>query len=496
MDFQGARICTKTLTLGSSLLAAVASGAAAADAGAQSAPSGSAASSTSAEAALGASTGPKPDTGIPLRGWMFYPSFLSGAVFTDNLYQLPKKRIAGVGFRVSPSLQGFLDNGLHRSTLYFMADVLVYPGQGGLTAFTPTPTNYNTPTNVSGQVGFSHIWSPREDLAFSVDVDYTRQNGVIGPGYVGSPKMVNIPSTGVVSNTPQFTNQYTAYMSAEKKFADRWFVRGTTGAQYLAYDSRPSEPYLSTWLYGANFFRASDGLAYMASLRGGYWLTPQVYGFIEPSANSRFYQNSFLDTNGYRIIAGLGSDMIGLFRGEIYGGYQQQMRSQGYFDPTSSPAFGARIFYYPTRYIKVTASVDQPLSSGLNKPAIAFGFPVWSALHRGVAASISRTLIVRLQADYALSEYWTAYVRGGYGESRYSNPPDLQTQWAARAGLIYNLWRNVAVTMEYQVTKTSSNSTSNWWALTGTNWSKALFWNGASSGYTQNSLSAGLTYTY
>lgn len=489
-------VSTKSIALGMGLLALTAGSAAAEESGSASSAVSSSSLSAAAAADLGVAAGPNPEHGVPVAGWMLYPSFMGGVVFNDNLYQLRTQRIAGVGIRLRPTLSGSLDNGLHKSSLYFMADAQIYPGQSGVTRFIPTPVNYVAPTNVSGRAGFSHLWSPMEDLNFGFVADYTRQNGLFGSNFGSSLNGPNILSTGVVSNTPQYTNQVSAYISAEKKITDRWFLRGATGAQYVAYDSQPSEPYWSTALYGANYFRPLNGVAYTASLRSGFWLTPQIYGFVEPVADLRFYQNSWSDTNGYRIIGGIGSDMISLFRGEIYGGYQQQMSAHGYFNSVSAPAFGARIFYYPTRYLTVTASVDQTLSSGANQPTNAFGLPLQAALPGGLAAASSQTLIARIQADYALSQYWTAYIRGGYGVSHFYNPSNTQTQWTAGLGVNYNFWRNISATLEYQFARTASTFSNNWWALTGGDPLTAAFWNGTPSGYTQNLLSAGLTYRY
>ena len=38
-------------------------------------------------------------------------------------------------------------------------------------------------------------------------------------------------------------------------------------------------------------------------MRGGYWLTPQVYGYVEPGLDLRRYLIGANDTNGYRVVA-------------------------------------------------------------------------------------------------------------------------------------------------------------------------------------------------
>jgi len=465
-------------------------------------PAGAGTPSAAAQTALGVSTGLDPAHGVPLEGWMFYPSFMAGAVFNDNIYQRSFDRVAGAGVRLRPALQVTRDGGIHKTNAYLMADVQIYPGLGESYRFLPRPLVDARPTNVTGRAGFSHLWEPLADLSVQVIADYTRQNGVFGSNFGVGSGGVNLLSANTISAAQQYTNQYSGYVSVEKKFAGRWFLRGTTGAQYITYDSRPSDPWWFAPFGGVNFAnRSLNGLNYTASVRGGMWVTPQIYAFVEPGADLRFYQNSWADTNGYRIIGGLGSDMISLFRGEIYGGYQSQTSARGFFGTTSRPAFGARIFYYPTPYITLTASVDQTLSSAAQQPtATAFGLPLWTNALPGTSAAASKTLQARLQGDYSLSQYWSAYLRGGYGETQFSNPWSKQSAWTTGVGLNYNFWRNISATIEYQFSRTFST---NPWGFSGwnsplfsLNGPRALLLAGTPSGFSQNIVSAGMTYRY
>ncbi|HYA81117.1 MAG TPA: outer membrane beta-barrel protein, partial [Methylocystis sp.] len=286
------------------------------------------------------------------------------------------------------------------------------------------------------------------------------------------------------------------YVAAQTELSDRLFLRGTTGVQYIAYDSRPI-PLLGLANLSSANAAGQNGLSYQASLRGGVWLTPQLYGFVEPGADLRFYEYSAWNTNGYRVTAGVGSDLISLFRGEIYGGYQTQASAHGYFGTASSPAFGARVFYYPTPYVTLVASLDQTLTAAPSVTSTTFGVPTPTlSVAPGVApnaelAASSKTLQARIQGDYALSQYWTAYVRGGYGETTYSSPWSKQTMWAGGAGLNYNVSKSVSVTLEYQFART--------FATNANLFSTALVFPSFSnipSGYAQNVASAGFTYRY
>lgn len=457
--------------------------------------------STAAASALGVSTGPNPAQGVAVGGWMLYPSLMAGAVFNDNIYQRQFDRVAGVGIRVRPAVDAFLDNGIHKTNAYFMADVQAYPGLGESLRFLPRPLVDARPTNVTGRAGAAHTWEPMADLTVRLSADYTRQNGVFGSNFGVGPNTTSLLSANTISASQQYTNQYSGYVSVEKKLAERWFLRGTTGVQYITYDSRPRDPWWGAPFTGGLGNNSLNGLNYTGSIRAGGFVTPQIYAFVEPGADIRFYQDSWADTNGYRVVGGLGSDMISLFRGEIYGGYQSQTSARGFFGTTGRPAFGARVFYYPTQYLKFTTSVDQTLSSAATQPtATAFGLPLWAATQPGLASASSTTLQARIQGDYALSQYWTAYARAGYGETQFSIPWSKQNAWTAGAGLNYNFWRNISMTLEYQFGRTFSTDP---WGLYGfgaaafaLNDPFAMLLMGKPSGFTQNIVSAGLTYRY
>ena len=463
---------------------------------AEDAASAAAATSSSSGAGLALSpgaNGPNPDAGLALASFMLYPSSFAGLVFNDNLYSTASNRVAGLGVRLRPSFEARLDDGLHQTSVYFTTDLQIYPGQGDAYVFTPQPTVYAPPTNATGRAGFSHQWLPTADLSIQAVADYARQNGLFG----ASPATANftpftLPSASTVSAAPQYSNQYSAFVSIEKKFEEQWFLTAKTGAQYVAYDSRPSVAPVASLATGLAPITASqDGLIYMASLRGGYYVTPQLYAFVEPQADLRFYRNSWSDTNGYRLISGVGSDLISLFKGEVYGGYQSQASAHGYFAPSSSPAFGVRLYYYPTHYLTLTTSLDQTLTAAAPQPTgLLLGVPVF-ALEAGQS---SKTLQARVEADYAMAEYWSAFLRGGYGETSYANGRGPQTIWTGGAGLNYNFWPNLGVTFEYQYTRSFAAPSAQAVALVSPIAAPAPA--ASALGFAQNLLTMGLTYRY
>jgi opacity protein-like surface antigen len=445
-----------------------------------------------AVAAVGPAVGPDPSQGMSIDGWLVFPTFMTGVIFNDNLYQTRTNRRAGVGLTLQPNVLAEQDNGLHKTSIHFNAEAQIYPGQGAAELqFSPglAPGGYASPNNATGRVLISHIWTPTADLSINVIGDYNRQNSLFSTNFWGAQPVSSVPSFAVVSSTPQYSNQAAGEILVEKQLADRWFVRGAARAQYISYDSRPVAPAWSPAFAGSNInnFAGQNGLSYNGSLRGGFWIAPQIYAFVQSGADIRIYQQSFTNTNGYNIFCGVGSLRTGFYSGEIYAGYQTQIGEQAIYGAgrVSSPALGVRFSYYPTEYFVVTASLSETLSSApsFSTPFIN-GVPAGSVVAPG-GANNSRTLQAQLQGDLSFSPYWKAHLAGGYGDTKWTNPSNIQTIWSAGAGIEYTFWRNVALTLEYRLSQTF-NSRPTW-----------SFYNPQiPSGYTQNIVSAGVSYSY
>ncbi len=161
-------------------------------------------------------------------------------------------------------------------------------------------------------------------------------------------------------------------------------------------------------------------------------------------------------------------------RGEIYSGYQRQSSVSGLFDPVSSPDFGARLYYYPTPYLTITLTADETLGSAT--PSVSI-----HTVELG-----TRTLQAKLQGDYGFSPYWTASLRGGYGETNYVGLSRTDTAWTAGLSANYTFWRNVALTFDYQFIRTGTNA--QWLSGAGAGFGLGSF--------TQNLVTAGITYRY
>jgi len=394
----------------------------------------------------------QPEGGIPYGNWVLYPTIFVGAVYNDNVYQTPSNQTSAVGMRLTPSIEADQDNGLHKTTVYANSDAQLFPGHNA--------NSGQTASTVSGRAGLSHLWAPTDDLSVHISGDFTRMDGAFGStlaanssvnsaaSFVGSPTSMN------VAGYRQFSDQTTGAVTVEDKLTNQIFVRSGLGVQQIIYERPP-----------IGVSSSLNGIDYNAFGRFGFWISPLLNAFAETGGDLRRYSNAPLsDTNSYRVVGGLSSDLIGLFRGEIYGGFQKQFSTQNAFAPILAPTFGGKISYYPLPYLTIAASLDQGFGSATGSVG-------------GVPGASSSTLQARLQADYEMFEYWRASVRAGFVETRYSDSQKLSDSLLAGAGVSYSFWRNMALTLDYQYTESASNGFGR-------------------ASYPDNTVSIGVTYHY
>ena len=399
---------------------------------------------------------------------MYYPSIFLGGTYNSNPNQAATGQAAtgtnkdsGWSARVAPRLIATgTDGAIHSTTLFAVGDFQFF--------------NANT---VTADAGLSHNYSPTQDLTLNFNARYTREtslftsalnfnNNAIGPSGtppVTIPIIVNPFGTSPGVNPIAF-NQFTAGASATKQFGE-WFASISGTAFYIAYDHGDNNP--------APFSTSHDGTSVWVSGRAGYHFVPGVYAFGEVDGIWQRFNNSIFDTNGYRVLGGIGTDdKNSLIRGEVYGGYQFQHQQQqalpgfsfGIPQDSNSPVFGGRMYYYPTQYWTVIASVDEVLGiSTIIAPGIPQGTP-----------NLQTTAL--LQTTYGISRQWTVGARVGYTRSDYTGFDRLDTGWLAGGSFNYEIWRNLRLTLDYQYSTLHSNI--------------------AFNSFNANVFTAGLTYRY
>src|SRR5215831_19332618 len=291
------------------------------------------------------------EQGLPVLGWLLYPSIFVGATYDTNPNQTATDRNKGFGLRVAPRLTGTYDGGMQKSTFYGVVDARFF--------------NADT---VAATAGFTHLWQAQRDLLFNFYGNYTRQtdifnsalqfnNGAIGPPAtpnVNIPIILN-PFGTTPGVNPIAYNQFTGGARVTKTFNEAFVILSGTAFD-IVYDHSDNIPF--------PFQTSHDGASFWISGRVGYHFTPSFYAFAQGDGIFQRFSNSLFDTNGYRVIGGVGSeDPNSLFKGEVYGGYQVQNQQQqnvlasgfvpnvlalGVPQDVNSPVFGGRLSYFPT----------------------------------------------------------------------------------------------------------------------------------------------------
>jgi Putative beta-barrel porin 2 len=407
--------------------------------------------------------------GLAVGGWIFAPEIFVGGVFNSNTNQLATNEDNGWSLRVSPRITGYYDGGIYKTTVYGVMD-----GQF-----------FNTNT-IAATAGIGNTYQPQQDWSVNSFFNYTREtslfnsalnfnNNAIGPPGAppsGIPIVLN-PFGTTPSVNPIAYNQFTAGASINKTWDQAFASLGATGF-YILYDNQ-SDLILSP------FATSTNGADIWVQGRVGYHFIPGYYVFAEGDGIFQRFQNSVFDTNGYRVIGGLGmDDSQSLFRGEIYGGYQAQQQSaddnvfgtpsiplvtpNGIPTNVSSGVYGARLNYYPTPYWTWIASVDQTLGVQTQlAPNVPEGTP-------------SKVTTALLQTTYAIGYDWSIGVRGGYTQGWYFGLAPENQGWLVGASFNYAIWRNLLLTLDYQYTNEHSSA--------------------PLSSFAQSTYTAGLTYRY
>jgi hypothetical protein len=360
---------------------------------------------------------------LPLGGLLVYPSVFVGAVFDNNVNQTATNRVASAGVRVVPSVLAQANDGIHRTDFYGTLDARAY--------LNGDPSNANS---VAARTGLAHTWEAMTDLVFSFQGDYTRQRDLFSTFGIdrGVPSL-NPTGAGVspVANAPTY-NQFAGSASVQKTF-DRVFASLSGSVVDMVFDNTTAGS------------PSPNGIVYTTTGRAGLWFLPFLYAYAESSVDERRYTTSALNSHGYRMVSGIGSDQIGLFRGEIYAGYQAEQYDAAGLGTAGGATFGGRFYYYPTPALTLRVSLDRSLGVSLvpTSPASPFG-------------SSTQVTTALLQANYAIVAEWSANVRFGYIRTEYVGSTQLDNAWTAGGTITYSVWQNFGLTLDYQFLQVSS----------------------------------------
>ena len=159
--------------------------------------------------------------GLPLEGWVLYPSMFLGAVFDDNLYQMSTNRVSGAGLNLRPSFLAERDAGIHRTSIY----------ANGSFNFYPDNSDANT---TNAQAGFAHTWEATRDLVFKAGAEYGRHTDVFNNGIVTGSIAGSSGVSGLIA-VPLTYNTLSGYVSGLQSF-DKFFVGLSASSIAASYD--------------------------------------------------------------------------------------------------------------------------------------------------------------------------------------------------------------------------------------------------------------------
>ena len=236
--------------------------------------------------------------GLPFGDWMLYPSVLVGGVADSNLVWSERQPVRAAGVRISPRVIAERNVGLHKTTAYAEADARLFPTLAYGAA-------------INAQVGLAHVWEVQRDLIVKARVQYDRKALHISGGAFA------LPGGGyALLATPLVADQGLAEAAIQKSFGRLFVGLSLDATRTLYHDLRTT---------GGVFPQSyRDSLTTRRGARGGLWISPALYAFGEAMGNLREISQADLSSRGYRLTAGLGSDRLSLFRGEIFAGLQRQ----------------------------------------------------------------------------------------------------------------------------------------------------------------------------
>lgn len=362
-------------------------------------------------------------TGVPVMGWILYASMLTGGVYDDNLYQTSTNETAVWGVRLLPSIEAIRNNGIHKTKLYGFVDARFYGEEDEGDVF-------------NAETGIEHVWEAQRDLILRFQGDASHTTDTSNGGVVATP-------TGFDTiRAPLTYNNFSGGASVYKSFDRVYFsVAGEVGRTTFE-NIEDSQGTVIPQGY-------RDETAYVVKERVGVFLSPVFYAFAESAQNWHEYGASTFNSNGQSIVGGLGTERISLFRGEIYAGYQQQDYASTAFGTISTFAFGGKFAWYPLRELTVRLSADRSIGEAtLFTPGNPTGSPIEDS---GVL----------LRTDYRLTDIWSLSTRLGYDFIEYTQTTREDNQWLAGLTASYFVWRDFALTFDYEYINLNSKFTAN-----------------------------------
>ena len=350
------------------------------------------------------------DGALQVFNWLVYGSMGVSGVYDNNINSSPVNPIAAYGTQITPAIIAEYNTGIQRTFIYGVGDFRYYPSVDKFQAW-------------DSSAGIVHVWEIERGLNLRAQAQLTEGESPLGYTNLGTNAVVAI-------NPVQSTTLFGS--TSIQRDVGLFFTALGGSVTHQAFGQTET---VDTDVAVPESYR--DGTTYTVNGRVGYNISPLLYTYVEPSINTAQYNDSTLNSQGYRVVAGLGSARIGLMNGEIYGGFMDQTFTDPSITPLSTGVYGAHLSYYPTRDLSFTASLDQGLNtSDYNTRAFLPG-------------SIVKTNTAKLQANWDVSRSITLAGSIQYSEWDYLGATLVQYYWTGSSSLTYWVQPKLGITLQY-----------------------------------------------
>jgi len=312
--------------------------------------------------------------------WLLYGSTGWGVACDFNVNSTPTDQQKACGPRFTPSIVAAHNTGIQRTLLYGVGDVRYYP----------TLSRVDVVDTTAGVV---HVWEIQRDLIFRVQAQ-----GKQAQEYSGFA--ANLVPTNVSLTTPVRYTQGYGSTSIQKEFGSFFTAVGGSITATAYQDVQDN-------LGNTVDEQFRNGTVTTLNTRFGYHISPIMYTYIEPTVNQQRYASPLLNSEGYRVVAGLGSGRFSLFSGEIYAGYAAQRFEDPLVGTVAIPVVGGRLSWVPTRFLTYTLTADRTFATSDFSPN---GLALGSVTNTGPGllpglGSVTTATTVRLNADWDFNRY-------------------------------------------------------------------------------------------
>jgi hypothetical protein len=393
---------------------------------------------------------------IAFSGWQLYPS-VDVVTEHSNNYFLSSPKISGWALGISPRVTAEWSNGIHSTTLYGQYDHFQYPTQ-------------NQVNSDDGETTWTQRYAPLRDLAFTFVGDYSHQT--ISPSLTSSiPAPVTSTATTVLPNGNTVLPNGTLVSPSGQIIGQAALAPSiaTTNSVVDPYDSLTGSARvdkifnggimsLSASLMSRSYEKATsrteDFNAKTFTEDLSVALGPLLYAYSDGTYSARTNTPPSPDSSAYRVIGGLGTRQIGLFRASVYVGHQGSEDSGA--GSAGGNVYGGTVTYYPTDAWTIRGNVDETInvSSETGVSTQALSLPIASPVQVPLNSNATVTSF-SLASDYQLSPQWG--LTGLLGYSRVAQGLEKTDSTWLDAVLRYDIKRNLSLFWEYQFSSIVSN---------------------------------------